>query len=251
MAPGALFPVVLNDDTYTQTDVNGRYVVARNGVFLERKTELFSAGVAVHAVEGLHPYDTWLELRVPPIPTALVERAVGFFRNVYRRWQGEAILFIYYAPGLSGPDRFVLKPPPQLIRGSMDRGHFRADLHLDYGTCDKPGPEYVKLGTIHSHGHAGPRHSTIDEHDELYEAGLHLVAGYVNTYRPAFAAAFVVGRTRFALEPRDVLQPFRTARRAPANWIDQVIVTCERSSLTAEHRQDIETQGYRNGYSQY
>jgi len=95
-------------------------------------------------------------------------------------------------------------------------GRFRADLALDYGTCTRPGTDFVKLGTLHSHGHAGPTHSTIDEHDELFETGLHVTAGYVDSRRPEFAAAFVVGRTRFAVPAADVFPPFHAARRAPS-----------------------------------
>ena len=220
-----VFPVVVKDATFAPLDTPAYYVVAANGLFLERQTPLFSATVPVDGgVPGLMEHEAALVLRVPRVPRALLERSVGFFRAVYERWEGEAILVMFYAPALG---RFALRAPPQRITGRLEYGRFRADLCLDYGACEKPGPEYLKLGTFHSHGRAGPAHSSIDMHDELYEAGLHITAGYIDSTVPEFAAAFVVGRTRFRLSPDDVLPRFRTAQRPPQSWMRQITVTCQ------------------------
>lgn len=237
MAGSPLFPVVVKDAAFRPPDVPTYYVLAENGLFLERHTALFSACVPVETcVPGLHPHDTSLTLHLPRLPRALCERAVGFFRAVYERWQGEAILLMFYAPPAGGPvdgsaglqaGRFAFSAPPQVIRGRFERGHFRATLRLEYGVCEKPGPEYVKLGTFHSHADAGPAHSGIDAHDELYETGLHITAGYVTSAVPQFAAAFVVGRTRFAVPVETVLPSFHQPRRPPTAWMNQVAVACE------------------------
>jgi hypothetical protein len=221
-----LFPILVKDAAFRPPEEATYYLVTADGLFLERQTPLFSASVLVTGgVPGLQAHQAALTLRIPRLPRGLFERAMGFFRAVYERWRGEAILIMFYAPATQ---RFALRAPPQVIAGRIEYGRFRADLRLDYRTCERPGPEYVKLGSFHSHGHASPLHSSIDLHDELYESGLHITAGYVNSSLPEFAAAFVVGRTRFTVRPDDVLPPFRTARRPPSSWMEKVVVVCER-----------------------
>jgi hypothetical protein len=201
-------------------------VLAANCLYLVRRSAVFVACVpVVGGVPGLAPELPRLRLALPRLPVALLERALGFFREVWERWEGEGILILFYDGAL---ERFRLVAPPQRLTGRFERGRFRADLRLEYEAGEKPGPEWLKLGTFHSHGCASPRHSSIDEHDELYEAGLHLTAGYVNTPLPEFAAAFVVGRTRFTVPPEDVLSRFGAARRPPRAWLDQVSLRCDR-----------------------
>ena len=219
-----LYPVIVKDDAYAPSDAPIAYLVTQDGLFIVRDTPLFSVSVRVDGVPGLAPHTPYLHLKIPPLPVALVERAIGFFRAVYERWQGEAILILFYE---ERSRRYQLAAPPQLIRGRFERGRFRAELQLEYGTCERPGPEFVRLGTFHSHGHAGPTHSQVDEHDELYESGLHITAGYVHSSAPKFAAAFVVGRTRFTVAPADIVPPLRAARRWPAAWMDRVVVACD------------------------
>jgi hypothetical protein len=227
MSAGPLVPVVLKDAAFEPPHAETYYVVAGNGFFLERRTELFTATVAVDGgVPGLEPHEAQLDLRLPrKLPRALVECALAFFREVYDRWDAEGILVMFYAPAEgSRPVRYRLDAPPQKIRGRVERGRFRADLRLDYGACERPGDAWRKLGTFHSHGPVGPRHSSIDAHDELFETGLHLTAGYVNSSLPEFEASFVVNGTRFPIAVDDVLDRPRVARKYPTRWLDRIEV---------------------------
>src|SRR5262245_3724890 len=150
-----LFPVCVKDAAFETPAASTYYVLAQNGLFLVRHTSLFSATVPVDAVPGLQTHAAAFTLHLPRLPRTLVERAMGFFRAVYERWGGEAILIMFYAPPAERqPARFALSAPPQRIRGRFEYGRFRADLRLDYGVCEKPGAHYRKLGTIHSHASA-------------------------------------------------------------------------------------------------
>jgi hypothetical protein len=228
MATELPFPLVVKNADVALPETPVVYVLASNGLFMVRRTDLFTACVPVSGgVPGLLAQQPFLHHALPRIPRRLLERAVGFFRTVHTRWQGEAILIMFYAPASEGrPERFAFVAPPQSIEGRFEKGRFRADLRLDYETCERPGPEFRKLGTFHSHGDAGPAHSAIDLHDELYETGLHLTAGYVDSSRPEFAAALVVNRTRFALPVADVLPTFKNVRRPPDAWLAKVAVCC-------------------------
>jgi hypothetical protein len=223
---GPVFPIFVKDGTFQPPQASTYYLLTADGLYLTRKTELFSASVpADGGVPGLQAHAPALTLRIPRLPRPLFEQAMGFFRAVCDRWQGEGILMMFYAPT---PRRFALRAPRQYLSGRIEDGRFRADLSLDYESCERPGPEYLKLGTFHSHAHVSPRHSGLDVHDEWDEPGLHITAGYVDSSLPEFAAAFVVGRTRFAVAPGDILPPFRAVRRPPDEWLEQVVIVEKR-----------------------
>jgi len=231
--PGApLFPVLLKDGDFAPPAAETYYVIAGNGFFLERRTALYTASVPVTGgIPGLEPHGVRFDLRLPrPLPRPLVESALGYFRSVFQRWEAEAVLFMFYAPAAGGAVRFRLEAPPQTIRGRVERGRFRAELRLAYRPCPRPGPEWLKLGTIHSHGSFSPRHSLLDEHDEGFETGLHVTAGYVDSPRPEFEAAFVVGATRFAVPIGQVLESPARPRGWPKRWIDQIRIVEERNA---------------------
>jgi hypothetical protein len=222
-ASGALFPVHVKDAAYSPPDAAAFYLLTADGLFLERTTPLFSASIPVDQVPGLQPHRAALRLRIPRVPAHVIERAVAFFRVVYERWQGEGIVILFYAPPSEGRSaRFFVDAPPQLIRGRLVDGRFQARLHLEYGSCDRPGPEFVKLGTIHSHAEVSATASCLDAADELYETGLHVIVGRVDRDVPELAAAFVAGRTRFKLAPEDVLSPLSAVRRVPPAWLGRV-----------------------------
>jgi len=229
MDGGPLFPIAVKDASFVPPDADAYYVLAQNGLFLVRRTPFFFATVPVDGgVPGLRDHTANLVLTLPPLPRPLLERAMGFFQAVWARAEGEAILIIFYAPELG---RFALVAPLQILTGRVERGRFRADLRLTYGACENPGPQFFRIGSIHSHGCLGPQHSTIDVDDEVHEPGLHVTAGYVHSARPEFAAAFVVGCTRFAVPVDRVLPEFRGARRPPAAWLERVVLTCKRLPL--------------------
>src|SRR5438093_12030278 len=91
-----LFPVAVKDAAFTPPDAATYYLLAANGLFVERRTPLFTASVPVESgVPGLRPHDAHLALPLPRLPRSLVERAVGFFRAAFARWQGRASVAMF------------------------------------------------------------------------------------------------------------------------------------------------------------
>ena len=217
------FPLVLRDAAFAPPEGAGTYyVLAANGLFLERHTPLFSASVpAPSGVPGLADHAPGLALRLPRLPSVLVERAVGFFRAVWERWEAEGILLMFYAPERG---RFALGAPPQVLTGRIEGGRFRAELRLDYAPCPAPSVEYLCVGTLHSHGDHGAGHSAVDQDDEAFESGLHVTVGHVTRQRPSFATSFVVGGCRFPLDPAAVLGPFERPRRPIEGWFEEIVL---------------------------
>lgn len=255
MGAGPLVPVVLKDEGWSPLETDGtRFVLAGNGLFLERRTGLYTAMVrADTGVPGLLPQEAGLDLRVPALEPALLARIMAFFRAVHERWLGEAIVVLFYRTrDGDGTVETTAVAPVQTIRGRSYGGRFTADLHLEYGAAESPGPGWLKLGTFHSHSNVSPHHSSTDAHDELFETGLHLTAGYVDRPRPEFEVAFVVAGTRFPVAPETVLPPFRGIAAFPDDWLGRVVVIDE-----TERRKDGATtwdQGYGGdayGYGSY
>src|SRR5262245_13306952 len=88
------------------------YVVAANGTFLVNRTALYTAVTAVRSLPGLLRREPSLELEVPRLPRLLMERVYGFFKTVYRACEGEAIVFLFYAPA---ERTFHVGVPPQTL----------------------------------------------------------------------------------------------------------------------------------------
>jgi hypothetical protein len=235
-APAPLFPIVLRGTT-PPPDADTYYVLAGNGLFLERHTPLYRATVPAAGIPGLPAHMTSLDLRIPQVSRSLLERAVGFFRAVWARCEGEAILTLFLDPV---ERRIVADAPVQVIPCYLEHGRLRAVLQLGYTTCPKPDPRWVRLGDFHSHGTLGPEHSCVDRDDERDETGLHLTVGRLHRDCPEFAAAFVVGGHRFTLRPETVLPEFKRTRQPPDAWLERVRLT-RVSALAPKVRSD----GYR------
>ena len=94
-----LFPVVLKtEDGSSPEEQEARksrthYVVASSGVFQVRELPTHRSVTRVSGtIPGLPEESERLELRVPRLPRSLVEDTLAFFGEVYRRYDGEAIV---------------------------------------------------------------------------------------------------------------------------------------------------------------
>jgi hypothetical protein len=196
------------------------YEVASNGLFQVRDTRLYRAVTRVHTgVPGLLP--TWeeVELRVPPLPSDLIEEVLAFFRDAWRAYGGEAMVVIFYH--VSG--EFRVGVPPQTVGGYYDAsGVFRSHHQLSYGRVATP-PGFERLGTIHSHADLPAYASAVDCMDEQYQDGLHAVFGELQREIPSRSASFVANQVRFKLLPDEAMEPARMpSRPARAEWMARV-----------------------------
>jgi hypothetical protein len=215
------FPIVLKDRAELELAHPVYYQVAANGLFLVRDTPLYRATTRVTTgVPGLHPSREELVVRFPPLPVALVEPILAFFREVYERWTGEAIVLLFLCPE-SGEYRALV--PPQEIPGYRDAwGRPRAYLRLRYGSVARP-EGFVRFGSIHSHAELPAGASCTDLEDEEHGDGLHVVYGRIDRDAPARSAACVVSGRRFDLEPELVVPECRVPDTpAPREWLEQV-----------------------------
>lgn len=204
--------------TATRPPATHYYLLASNGLFVVQDTALFRATTRIARRHPLLPAEPSLELRLPRIPTAVMEQAYGFFREVYRRHHGEALVQILYTPDRAA---FQLVVPPQRLTYYADSRTPRIAMGVHYEPIAKP-PGAIILGDIHSHGAHPAYFSHTDDHDDLDREGLHIVLGRLHSSEPDCCVSFVTNQTRFDLDRNAILEPFTTPLPPPASWLERV-----------------------------
>ena len=194
------------------------YVVSANGTFLVNRTELFTAVTATRSLPGLQRREPSLELSCPRLPRQLMERVYGFFKTVYLLWEGEAIVFLFYAPA---ERTFHVGVPPQTLFRYRAGDRWRTEGRVSYGYLPR-GPGQIKLGDIHSHASAPGFFSCRDDADDTTHDGLRIVLGQMHRRQPDVSVSFVTQGTRFVLGAGDVMEDFRAALTPPHAWLRQV-----------------------------
>ena len=234
-----MIPVYMKTGAAEEPSPTIYYLLARNGVFLVKKTALFSAATRVDTLVGFEPHQEALDLGVPRVPRRILEAAYGFFLEVYQRWEGEAIALLYYSPQAR---KFQIAIPPQsLYRYRTVRG-WRTESRLTYGTFPRP-EGFLKLGDIHSHADMPAFFSATDDRDDS-EDGLRIVLGQIDRRPPDIAVSFVTGGARFYLQREEACEPFTEAAPPPPHWMEQVTCTDEKP---AEERGAMHGQTYYHG----
>jgi PRTRC genetic system protein A len=202
------------------------YLVAANGAFLVRRTELFASVTKARSVVGLEEQAESLTLSFPRLPRHLLEITYGFFRLVHRRLRGEAIVFIYFSRALN---EFRFEAPPQVLTRHRTRRGWRTAGKVEYRTLPRPDG-FLKLGDVHSHGDCAAFFSATDDRDDAAEDGLRIVMGRLHQPKPDVQVSFVINRTRFPLDVNDVLEEFSEPAAPPQRWIRRVSCSYERAS---------------------
>lgn len=192
------------------------YLLAANGLFVVRNAGLFTSISRASGVVGLEAQQPALALRFGKIPRPVMESIYGFFHWAWRRWQSEAILFLYYSPESR---TFLLDVPPQTIYLYRRMGRWRAEGRVTYGTLPRPA-DYVKLGDVHSHADLPAFFSAQDDRDDC-EEGLKIVMGRMDRERPETEVSFVAAQHRFALRPEDTLEDFVVPMPPPRQWMER------------------------------
>ena len=183
------------------------FVVARDGLYLRKRSLLGVSQTKVDRVAHLPAEREYVDYALPKVPADLMARVVGFFRAIYRERKTEALVLLVWRSG-----SFDLVVPEQKVT--------LASVRFDLADGDLPAASRL-VGTIHSHGAMGAFASSVDEDDEAELDGLHIVVGDLDR-RASYAAAIVVDGVRF---PRRVSQLIERPRRLvepPAAWLAAV-----------------------------
>lgn len=188
--------MIQNPDMPCPVDVAGSeyagdcFLVAGNGLFLQKRTDLFTTLVKVNGVGFLPDLKAETKFTAPRIPAGLTARIKLFFHLVCNRYQAEACVLLLFDPVAQ---KYAVKVPAQRVSGASviyDRRH-----HSDV---------WLQVGTIHSHNDFGAFHSHTDSDDERYFDGLHCTFGHNDQEAISVTSSMVVNGVRTTLPPENV-----------------------------------------------
>ena len=222
-----MIPIHIKTETFSEPDGALYYLVAAEGVYLVKRTGLYRSITRADRIVGPQSQAPALELDLPKIPRELMERVYGFFDAVYQKWQGEAIVLLFY-----DPDRrdFRVGVPRQTVRRFWYADGWITEGHVEYDAMPRP-EGYLKIGDIHSHGKQSAFFSAVDDHDDQ-EDGLRIVIGRLELEPPDVCASFVASGYRFPLRDDDVTEPFNERLSPPEEWLARVRVCDEPSYVS-------------------
>lgn len=202
-----MFPIV-GVDAGLETTPLPAFVVARDGLYLRKRSLLGLSQTRVSQVAHLPAGREFVDYALPKVPAELMARAVGFFRAVYRRHRTEAAVLLLWRAG-----SFDLAVPEQEVSA--------VSVSFDVAAADLPAGARL-VGTIHSHAAASASASPTDEADEAELDGLHVVVGNFDRPRLGYAAAIVVDGVRFSRPPGRLIERPRRLVEPPADWLGKV-----------------------------
>lgn len=184
------------------------FVVARDGLYLRKRSLLGLSQTKVGRVAHLPEGTEFVDYALPKVPQDLMARAVGFFRAVYRLHKTEAAALLLWRDG-----SFDLAVPDQKV----------SSVSVKFNLSDGELPAGSRLvGTIHSHGGFGAYASSTDEDDEAELDGLHVVVGDFDRRRLGYSAAIVVDGIRFHLKAGQLIERPRRLVEPPDDWLQRV-----------------------------
>lgn len=212
-----MIPIYIKTETSSEPDASMYYLVATNGVFLVKKTDLYSSVTLADWIAGLPYQAPSLTLDVPKIPRELMEQIYGFFDAVFQKWKSEAIVVLFYQPERR---EFRLGIPEQTVSRYWYGGTWNTVGHVEYTSVPRP-EGFLKIGDIHSHGREGAFFSLVDDEDDR-EDGLRMVMGSLHIEPPELCASFIAGGYRFTLGRDEVAEDFTEAMPPPPEWLERV-----------------------------
>lgn len=219
-------PVIVKEreDQPLPEDLPAYYLLSRDGLFLVRRHAFFESCVpASTCPPDLASNETYLRPRFPRIPQSYLERIVGFFGRVAERQGSEAAVLLAW--DLREKAVRLLIPEQVATMARTWRGE-AYPVGVRYQVPADMPSGWLPFGDVHSHVDGAAFASAIDEEDEVYRPGVHLVVGKIRREPPDFHVSAVVDGVRFALELSQVAEGYgRRDLDVPEDWLARVRLT--------------------------
>lgn len=184
-------------------------IAADDGYYIKKTNPIFEAIAKTTKVSGLGDMEETFRLTASKIPYAVILKALDFFRVVYKKHSAEAAVLLLYQDG-----EWDLSAPEQEVGG--------ASVDYQVRPVDKEGK--LLVGSIHSHPNFGASFSGIDDKDDKYFDGIHIVLGNVDKDIPDIVVSAAVNDSRIELKPEDVIEgwPSPPVTEDDHPWLGQV-----------------------------
>jgi hypothetical protein len=139
-----------------------------------------------------------LRLNLPKLPAKHVWHIKELFKRVVGVYRAEANTQIYYN---KDSKEFQIRVPQQVVSHcSVVYNNSRTDIE------ENPDPDFLLVGTIHSHAGFAAFHSGTDVNDEADFDGLHVTFGHNDQDVFTISACIVVNGKRQQVKPEEHLE---------------------------------------------
>jgi hypothetical protein len=180
------------------------YVLDAEGWKLYKRNGVSTAVIKVDSVSGLATLRQEIDFTAAKLPLDLIRKVTAWFNAVYRKYQSEAVGYLYYQP-TSGEWQFV--PPTQTATGAS--ASYEAAPKIE---------NWQVVGTIHSHGSMSAFHSGVDDADEKNFDGVHITVGRCDSV-PEYSCSLVVQGKREIVDPSVLIDGMAPADAVPMAWL--------------------------------
>lgn len=180
------------------------YILDAEGWKLYKRNGVSTAVIKVDSVSGLAALEQKIDFQASKLPLELVRKVTAWFKAVYRKYQSEAVGYLYYHTA-SGEWQFV--PPTQTATGASAK----------YEEAPKKEGWQV-VGTIHSHGAMSAFHSGVDDADEANFDGVHITVGRCDSV-PEYSCSLVVQGKREIVDPSILIDGMAPMDAVPVAWL--------------------------------
>lgn len=141
------------------------YIIGKSGIFLKKKFAIIESITKVDEISFLNDVQQSVSMNIAKIPFKSFKQILAFFKWAWDTYHSEAMVILHYNPG---SHHYKIEVPNQIVSGGS----------IDY-TTDVVYENYLRIGTIHSHGAMAAFHSGTDVHDEIDWDGLHITVGNI------------------------------------------------------------------------
>lgn len=220
--PNLLTPILLKLDEAFEPpkELPVSHLLAGNGLFICRNHPLFESCVASRDWPGELAHQTpYLKLRCPKVSRATMERIVGFFSKIADLHGSEAAALLFWDRS-DGSIQFEIPQQCATVTEGWNGGRYATDVRYQTPQVDS---NLSLFGSVHSHVYMPAYSSSVDQHDEAYLTGLHVVVGHIDREPPEIHCEYVVDGVRFRVDTRQVIEGYeRRNPDVPDAWIDRV-----------------------------
>lgn len=187
-----MFKIHINDGNNETPKDDIFYIISKEGIFLKKKVGLIDSITPVDKISFLSTMkeENKASINIPKIPANLTSSVWLFFKKVYEKYNGEAIMLIYYN---EKNKKYKMIVPKQEVSGGS----------LDYKTSIENG--FNLIGDIHSHGSMSAFHSGTDSYDEKSFDGIHITFGNMNKEYFSISTSIVVNGFRVIVDSEKYL----------------------------------------------
>jgi hypothetical protein len=179
------------------------YMIAKDGFYLKKRTDLYEATVRIPEVATLGEEKEVFRFAAPKIPAVLFSEILAFFGAVHLQHKSEAAVLLAFENGC-----WDVIVPDQVVTGASVKYKIPTGRRI--------------AGSCHSHPGFSASFSRMDEKDEAEFDGIHIVVADTGFVRPGVSVAAVVSGRRIELDAEDVIEGYDCDSDFPEEWLGRV-----------------------------